>query len=242
MSQWESKIVGISVIDPKELLDNDLNWRTHSEDQKQAMLSVLDSVGWVQDVIVNANTNTIIDGHMRVSLAVERGEQVPVVYVNLTPEEEALVLATFDNVSSMAETDQNALERLLTQVSESDLNILSQLKLIAEIPEEFALDGDDDSDSLVLEFEDNVSLSDDVMYDDNNELEEDEEIVASKTEVMPPTADRQMVLLVSPEARSTIVEAIDLVHQWIDPTMTAGDAVARAVEEFINAFRDRERD
>jgi len=53
--------------------------------------------------------------------AIEHGEAlVPVDYVELTEEEERLVLATYDPISAMAETDRAMLEDLLKDVGEQD--------------------------------------------------------------------------------------------------------------------------
>jgi hypothetical protein len=38
------------------------------------MRDVLDRVGWVQSVIVNRKTGRLVDGHLRVQLAVDAGE------------------------------------------------------------------------------------------------------------------------------------------------------------------------
>ena len=86
--------------------------------QADALQGVLSEVGWVQDIIVNRQTGHVIDGHLRIELARQRGEStVPVVYVDLSPEEEALVLATLDPLGALAEADQAKLEELLQSIS-----------------------------------------------------------------------------------------------------------------------------
>jgi len=118
---WEDRIAGDGAEDPTQLLANPLNWRIHTHDQETALAGVLDSVGWVQRVIVNRTTGHLIDGHLRVSLAITRGEpSVPVVYVDLSAEEEALILATLDPLSAMAGTDRDVLDDLLASLGESD--------------------------------------------------------------------------------------------------------------------------
>ncbi|MCY7417624.1 MAG: hypothetical protein LH650_03855, partial [Chloroflexi bacterium] len=50
-------------------------------------------MGWVQEVVVNNRTGYLVDGHLRAQLAISRDEAtIPVVYVDLSEEEEALVL------------------------------------------------------------------------------------------------------------------------------------------------------
>jgi DNA modification methylase len=114
---WRSRIVGHAEVSPTELTANPRNWRKHPKAQQDALSDVLDRVGWVQDVIVNQRTGLLVDGHARLELALRRGEaSVPVVYVDLAPDEETLVLATLDPLSAMAEADQEALDSLLSEV------------------------------------------------------------------------------------------------------------------------------
>ncbi len=66
-------------------------------------------------------TGHVVDGHARIEEALARGEpSVPVLYVELGPEEEALVLATFDPIGAMAERDSAKLEALLAGISVDD--------------------------------------------------------------------------------------------------------------------------
>jgi ParB-like chromosome segregation protein Spo0J len=79
-------------------------------------VGVLSEVGWVQDVVVNKRTGFVVDGHARVALAITAGERVPVVYVDLSEEEERLILATIDPLSAMAMADKDLLGGLLSEV------------------------------------------------------------------------------------------------------------------------------
>ncbi len=100
---WRNRIIGSGEENPESLLANPGNWRIHPRAQQDALSGVLSEVGWVANIIVNRQTGHVIDGHLRVSLALRRHEPtVPVTYVDLTPDEEALVLATFDPISAMA--------------------------------------------------------------------------------------------------------------------------------------------
>lgn len=94
MTAWQNRIVGHGTEKPDALLANPRNWRIHPKAQQEAMAGALDQVGWVQNVIVNNRTGHIVDGHLRAELAISRGESsIPVVYVDLSEEEEALALA-----------------------------------------------------------------------------------------------------------------------------------------------------
>jgi ParB-like chromosome segregation protein Spo0J len=99
------------------------------------MEGALKEIGWIQSVVVNANTGRIIDGHLRVLAALERGEpEVPVTYVDLDAEEEARALATFDSIGRAAETDESALADLLGAIQVEDDGLMAFLENLAPEP------------------------------------------------------------------------------------------------------------
>lgn len=115
---WRSRIVGHGWEAPDQLLANPKNWRIHPAAQGAALEAILDRVGWVQQVVVNRRTGFMVDGHLRVMRALRRGEpMVPVLYVDLDPEEEAIVLASLDPLAGMAVTDESALTALISSVA-----------------------------------------------------------------------------------------------------------------------------
>ena len=71
-------------------------------------------------VVVNVRTGHIVDGHARVEEAIARGETVPVTHVDLSQEEEDLVLATLDPIGAMANTDEAKLNELLRGITVDD--------------------------------------------------------------------------------------------------------------------------
>lgn len=119
--------------DPLQLLANPLNFRLHPKPQQDALAGVLGEVGWVQQVLVNRQSGHVIDGHLRVELAISRNEPtVPVLYVDLDPAEEALILATLDPIGAMAATDAPKLEELLREVQSGDAAVQAMLADLAE--------------------------------------------------------------------------------------------------------------
>lgn len=129
---WRNRITGTAMINPEQLLASDANWRIHPQTQKSALMGVLDEVGWVQDVIVQAGTDMVIDGHLRVAAALQRGEPtIPVCYVDLTDAEAALVLATLDPLAALAGTDSDKLSELLAVVSTGEAAVQAMLGELA---------------------------------------------------------------------------------------------------------------
>lgn len=126
---YRNRIVGHGDENVEEILFNPLNWRVHPKRQQDALDGVLSRVGWVQDVIINRTTGRLVDGHLRVQLAGRKGEKtVPVVYVELTEEEEKLVLATLDPLSEMAGTDKEQLSDILRGMEYDDKRISDMLE------------------------------------------------------------------------------------------------------------------
>lgn len=129
---WRSRIIGHGSEAPDQLLANPRNWRLHPKEQQQALSGLLDQVGWVQDVIVNQRTGHVVDGHLRVSLAISRSEpEIPVVYVDLDEDEEALVLASLDPLAAMAATDKDQLAALMAEVEAGDAALQAMLDDLA---------------------------------------------------------------------------------------------------------------
>ena len=125
---WRSRIVGSGEAPPRDLIANPRNWRLHPGAQHDALASVLDRVGWVGSVLVNRTTGRLVDGHLRVELAISRDEPtVPVTYVELTEDEEALVLASLDPLAAMAATDSAKLHELMASVDLGNAELERQL-------------------------------------------------------------------------------------------------------------------
>ncbi len=131
--RWKNRIVGYGEEAPDQLLANPLNFRTHPKHQQDALAGVLAEVGVVQNVIVNQRTGFVVDGHLRISLAMRDNQPtVPVTYVDLEPHEEALILATLDPISALATADNEKLRDLLDEVSTSDAAVMQMLADLAE--------------------------------------------------------------------------------------------------------------
>ena len=128
MADWQNRIVGHEDVDPKTLVPNPANWRTHPKAQRNAMGGALEEIGWVQSVIVNKRSGRIVDGHLRVDLAISEGaESVPVVYVDLSDEEERLALAVIDPIGAMAGRNKELFESLTANLVVDNSALLSLL-------------------------------------------------------------------------------------------------------------------
>lgn len=116
------------------------NWRIHPTRQQDSVRGALQKVGWVETVLINLRTGegwpegdrgvaTMIDGHMRVTLAARAGEkEVPAIYVDLEPEEESFVLATLDPLGALAVTDNSKLLELVKDMDTQGETIKAALR------------------------------------------------------------------------------------------------------------------
>ena len=132
-AEWEVRIVGHGQEAASKLIAHPLNYRIHSQIQKRAMEGVLDRVGWVDDVKVSKRTGVILDGHMRVSMAVERSEKfgrpvmVPVAWIDADPTEERIILASYNPLGAMAVEDDERFGQLYDTLPDSDKDVVDLL-------------------------------------------------------------------------------------------------------------------
>jgi hypothetical protein len=105
-------------VDPLLLRPHAANFRLHPAVQREATASSLDLVGFVDSIVVSRRTNTILNGHLRVELAIEAGiPTVPVVFVDVDQADEALIVATFDRLGALAPVDGSKLHELLSEAA-----------------------------------------------------------------------------------------------------------------------------
>lgn len=129
---WESRIIGLEHLPPDSLAAHPLNFRAHPAGQKAALTGALDSLGWVQTVVMNRTTGRIIDGHLRVALALARKEAtVPVTVVELSEAEEAQALLSLDPIAAMADTDRAKMAELMRLVDTQDEQVLTFLEQLS---------------------------------------------------------------------------------------------------------------
>ena len=140
MNRLQNRIIKSGEESVKDLVPNSANWRLHPVRQKAATKEAIAHVGWVERVLVNLRTGddwpddqrgvkTLVDGYMRLGIALDSGEEtVPVDYVDLTPLEEAYVLATLDPLGALAQTDKDALVALTGQLDQTTKSVRAALR------------------------------------------------------------------------------------------------------------------
>ena len=125
---WANRIRSYGERPAHSFLAHEKNARRHPSKQREALRGSLNTVGWVAPVIVSAKSGKILDGHARVeeALARDKNQVVPFVEVDVTEDEERLILATLDPITGLATYDKEALDALLRELStgESAINQL----------------------------------------------------------------------------------------------------------------------
>lgn len=129
---WENRIVGYSDESPDQLLASPWNWRVHPHSQELALSGTLHELGIIQNVICNRATGHVVDGHLRVAMAISQGQPtIPVTWVELSEAEEKMALATLDPLSALAGADKEQLDALLREVSTGDAAVQAMLAELA---------------------------------------------------------------------------------------------------------------
>ncbi len=116
-----------------QLQPNPKNWRKHPEAQANALRGVLAEVGIASAVLARETPEgglMLIDGHLRTETL--HNAQIPVLVLDVTEEEADKILATFDPLGAMAESDADALRALLEEVETGSQELADMLTALAE--------------------------------------------------------------------------------------------------------------
>jgi hypothetical protein len=118
-----------------ELTPNDRNWRTHPKPQADALRGVLEEIGQVGELYAYHSEReggklVLIDGHLRSQEFA--GAEWDVAITDLTDAEADKLLACYDPLAAMAETNAKALDSLLHDVQTGSEAVADMLTKLAE--------------------------------------------------------------------------------------------------------------
>lgn len=131
--KWEPHIVGWDMVSPESLLAHPQNFRRHPAAQREALRGSLNELGIIAPCLVNKVTGHLLDGHARVEEYLSAGvESVPVAYVEVPEEKEALALLSLDPIAAMAEADKEQLDALLHEVATAEPGLQAMLADLAK--------------------------------------------------------------------------------------------------------------
>jgi ParB-like chromosome segregation protein Spo0J len=146
---WDNRIVRRADVDPAQLLANPKNFRRHTKAQKDAFRGLVAQVGYIDPVLAQDGTDVVIDGHLRVEVALEDGiATVPVDYYAGTQAESDLILATKDPLAAMAYHDAQALDALMRELVVDDPAVVAMLADLSDVVPDFEPVGIDEQGRL----------------------------------------------------------------------------------------------
>jgi hypothetical protein len=141
------RIIELRRVSASELKPNPKNWRTHPESQVNALRGLLADVGFAGAELARElpdGSLELIDGHARAEIA--GSAEIPVLVLDVSADEADKILATFDPVGAMAETNTDALAELLQGVETENESLQGLLDELGELADGPADDQDADEE------------------------------------------------------------------------------------------------
>ncbi|MDR0327995.1 MAG: hypothetical protein LBI05_06850 [Planctomycetaceae bacterium] len=123
------------------------NWRVHNTRQRNVLQGILAEVGYADALLVRElpdGSLQLIDGHLRAETT--PNQKVPVLVLDLNDAETDKLLATFDPLSALADTDQTMLDDLLAHIETENIAVQEFLRGLSSGVEgntDFGTNGDD---------------------------------------------------------------------------------------------------
>jgi ParB-like chromosome segregation protein Spo0J len=121
------------------LRPNPKNWRVHPRSQQDALRGVLAEVGYADALVARElpdGSLELIDGHLRAETTPD--QEVPVLVLDVDEKEAAKLLALLDPLAGLAETNQDALAELLSEVeteNQAVRDVFDQMLAAPPVPE-----------------------------------------------------------------------------------------------------------
>jgi ParB-like chromosome segregation protein Spo0J len=138
------RVVELRRVKARDLVPAPMNWRQHPDSQRDALSAVLREVGIVDGLKAWERPDgrlELVDGHLRAETLPD--QEVPVLVLNLTQDEAAKVLATYDPLGAMAQVDEDRYRLLVTMVEFGEQSLedltkqLVSFEALAHPPDDF---------------------------------------------------------------------------------------------------------
>lgn len=116
------RVKEIRKVPASSIRENPNNWRTHPEYQKNSLTKLFERIGFVGALLVRElpdGSLELIDGHLR--REVLGSQDVTVLVTDLTEEEALEVLATYDQITTLATADTAKVTSLLERLKSNDV-------------------------------------------------------------------------------------------------------------------------
>jgi hypothetical protein len=125
--QIKDRIKELRRVKASELLPNPKNWRTHPDNQKNALKAILAEVGYADAVLAYETPNglMLVDGHLRAETTPEN--LVPVLVLDINEAEADKLLATIDPLAGLAQQDSEKLAELFQNLKDMGDTLANQV-------------------------------------------------------------------------------------------------------------------
>tara|TARA_R100000808_G_scaffold12753_2_gene31575 strand:+ start:1555 stop:2721 length:1167 start_codon:yes stop_codon:yes gene_type:complete len=142
----KDRIIDFKRVKASSLHPHPRNWRTHPDNQKDALKGVLAEIGYADALVVRKDGNgfQILDGHLRAETTPDA--QVPILVTDLNDDEADKFLVTHDPLGALASTDDDNLKHLLAGVETDSQALTKMLEDMADLditPNDGLTDEDD---------------------------------------------------------------------------------------------------
>lgn len=144
--EFKNRVKELRMVKGSELHPHPRNWRKHPEKQLKALRGLLGEVGFAGAELAREledGTLQLIDGHARASMVGD--QEIPVLVLDVDESEADKILATFDPIGAMAETNKENLDVILRGIQTSDEEVA---KLLSDLAQDAGLYLGDDADLL----------------------------------------------------------------------------------------------
>lgn len=129
--EWRNRIVRSEWVEPGQLLAHPLNYRIHTDLQSRAVKASLDELGQYLPITVQDGTDIVIDGHLRVTLALRENRRILANYVDFDDAEANRALAIGDPITGLALLDRQKYTELLHETTTGEPALQELLANIA---------------------------------------------------------------------------------------------------------------
>ena len=209
MPSYRNRIKSFRTVNARDIRENPENFRRHGQEQAGALKSLLEEVG-VVDVLKCVETDDgelmLVDGHLRRDLIGSGTVQVAI--LDLDERERKQVLAAFDPVGEMADTDDAALSALLQSLAETPVVDASEADVTAVVDSIASTDETSTEDySTASRVAETASRHLRALAESDPEL-----LTRAQVVIVPTGPKRQCLVLIDPDL-SDIVAELKLRHE-----------------------------
>lgn len=118
-------------INPRDICANPENCRDHSAEQDEVVSSLIEKFGWLRPLLFNSRFDRLIDGHERLSLAIEQNwPKVPVWIIDVDEDQEAEIVLAMDESGKMGTWNHQKTAAMMARLKDTSASVT---KLIANL-------------------------------------------------------------------------------------------------------------